>query len=1464
MPGIVKANIAFRLRKAAAAAINKNKKNTMMESKPLELYEFLVEAELQQYYNSIKNDLKTNTVAHLKYTADEDLKQIGLSRPEIRRLRKFYEKVYPNGYLSKIKRLLQNPVRKEDGTVINATTSIETIKVSSSPSKIPNNKHIIPSDSICVHKQLGIGEFGIVQQGVWTNGTERIQVAIKCLTRERMLSNPMEFLKEAAIMHSIEHENIVRLYGVVLDTESLMLVTELAHLRSLAECLKDSGLRVSFLTVPTLCEFAYQICNGMLYLENKRLIHRDLAARNVLVFSKNTVKISDFGLSRALGVGKDYYQTNFNINLKLPIAWCAPECINFLRFTNASDVWAFGVCLWELFSYGFQPWAALNGQLILEAIDEPNYQRLEAPECCPREYYNLMLKCWQHDPLKRPKFSEIYAMLPDMKPEQLKTILEYNEPVKNHLVYRQSEIICVLDKSTNSPYWKGVLNSGKTGFFNPANTVTYLGSLPSSTNPNRDSFCRTADRSSKRKLRTEMISKPQNDLKHTGHVGLDGAYFGDVAFLSSSSGGGNDGGGNASSQSFNHVPRQIVTPYKPSEDIEQTPLLLPPTPTSPDSLQTASGYFPENIPLNPNSFGAGGDSSTAHNRLTHNTGISNFGSAFSFNNTDLPFSSSNPFHDRTMIRQTDGGAFTNTNINDDDVGYPKDQRKKSNINWPEINVATTEATHEYHEISDDEMATDKVFDLGPSLLDEMDFMFRSMNATASAEHQEPKSPDFENTNKKNEITELTSKMHSRKNMVVAGVSSTLGITGKSKKKGGTVKPISVKDERILNQAIDYANEISARSMTDLVSDTPVVAQSPKRKFSFRFPNLSHHSSIDKDTSCSGNGNSGPHQSNTNTMNYAAKGRNFSEELKNVPDLQNTITEESLEAYNSLVEKASKSSALISGASSSCALQSAMGRYDFDKPKFDSEDLKSISAATLPRSLQLTSSIGGSSKIVQANSKKQKSLEVTMPAQRAPRPTTLPHRSSMGQFGKSPSTAAATSIPASEVDSNPLRILRDKNYPIVRPRIKINIGNAGTTGKDTVDNDLATGGGVCESPSYLTNTEYSFSERDVNLHRATTQKQIANKEIENLNPIPLPPRDRNKIMPANVKRHVRKYPLIIPVSGLQRTLNKVTTPVDFKGANRGTNPSNTYINQEFFSNNAILHATPESRDHTDFYSRKFIENNFPSLNNMDRTYENLDTLRYQMQDCTDSASLHFESILEDDCNKVGEMSSPDVATDFMFEIHKDHYRKPSTSQMEDETDEIRNLDIEKKKIEFSQRYPKYMQPKNELADNVLFNKLKETVDLVGTKDVASVTTPIGKVEDKTVMQNHNAQSTVGDSSSISGGVVDCQPSVERKLEDSNSVSCEDLLEFSDKKPKGRERGVESDEVRIMTKVLGVVASPDQFIVALDFIDWDVHKAIKLIMLQKTLNTMNLTFEQCVESLQKYEWDLQTTTLKLKGL
>lgn len=122
------------------------------------------------------------------------------------------------------------------------------------------------------------------------------------------------------------------------------------------------------------------------------------------------------------------------------------------------------------------------------------------------------------------------------------------------LAYRQGDVITVLDKGSSNVMWKGVLNNGKTGFFNPAHTIAYLGSNLPSNKPGEFSRGdgKNAFSSQRRKIRTDMISSPQGDFKHTGHVGLDGAYFGDISFL----------GGK-----YPHLPRQIVTPYKPHEDV---------------------------------------------------------------------------------------------------------------------------------------------------------------------------------------------------------------------------------------------------------------------------------------------------------------------------------------------------------------------------------------------------------------------------------------------------------------------------------------------------------------------------------------------------------------------------------------------------------------------------------------------------------------------------------------------------------------------------------------------------------------------------------------------------------------------------------------------------------------------------------------------------------------------------------
>jgi len=357
--------------------------------------------------------------------------------------------------------------------------------------RVPS-QHVIPTSSITIHKELGSGEFGVVQQGVWTDEETQMrhQVAVKCLSRARMQNDTLEFMKEYDVMRGIDHANVVRLYGVALDGDAIMLVTELAPLRSLLECLREPSLRSTF-CVTRLADFCSQVATGMRYLEAKRLIHRDLAARNILVFNKDLVKVSDFGLSRALGVGKNYYQTNFSAALKLPIAWCAPECINFLRFTSASDAWAFGVTMWEIFSYGFQPWAAQTGQQILEAVDEPNCRRLERPAHCPREHYAVMAQTWKHEPAQRPTFEQLVRTLEEARPEQVQAVvsnrgqlLQLQQQLRGQhrqlLEFDVGDVITVLDKGDDEEcLWSGCLANGRLGFFSPSHTVAYVATMPS-------------------------------------------------------------------------------------------------------------------------------------------------------------------------------------------------------------------------------------------------------------------------------------------------------------------------------------------------------------------------------------------------------------------------------------------------------------------------------------------------------------------------------------------------------------------------------------------------------------------------------------------------------------------------------------------------------------------------------------------------------------------------------------------------------------------------------------------------------------------------------------------------------------------------------------------------------------------------------------------------------------------------
>ncbi|ESN98379.1 hypothetical protein HELRODRAFT_84354, partial [Helobdella robusta] len=228
------------------------------------------------------------------------------------------------------------------------------------------------------------------------------QVAIKTCKLEADSDNAEKLLAEAYIMEQFSHPHITQLIGIC-STYPVQIVMELAELGEMRNFLQQNSSGIDYLMLLLYC---YQLSTAMSYLESKHFVHRDIAARNVLVSSVDCVKLADFGLSRML-MDENYY-TASRVG-KLPIKWMAPESINYRRFTTASDVWMFGVCCWEIMSYGVKPYVGVMNSDVIRLLESG--QRLGQPMACPNNFYGILCRCWQMEAEMRPSFDLLQRLI---------------------------------------------------------------------------------------------------------------------------------------------------------------------------------------------------------------------------------------------------------------------------------------------------------------------------------------------------------------------------------------------------------------------------------------------------------------------------------------------------------------------------------------------------------------------------------------------------------------------------------------------------------------------------------------------------------------------------------------------------------------------------------------------------------------------------------------------------------------------------------------------------------------------------------------------------------------------------------------------------------------------------------------------------------------------------------------------
>ncbi|XP_075311323.1 tyrosine-protein kinase Fer isoform X2 [Odontesthes bonariensis] len=269
---------------------------------------------------------------------------------------------------------------------------------------VKDKKWILNHEDVALGELLGKGNFGEVFKG--TLQRDKMSVAVKTCKEDLPPELKIRFLAEARILKQYDHPNIVKLIGVCTQRQPIYIVMELVPGGDFLSFLRK---KKDELKTKQLVRFAVDAAAGMAYLESKNCIHRDLAARNCLVGEHSVLKISDFGMSRQEDDGV-YSSSGLK---QIPIKWTAPEALNYGRYSSESDVWSYGILLWETFSLGVCPYPGMTNQQAREQV-EKGY-RMACPQRCPDDAYKVMQRCWQYNAEERPKFSELQRDLAAIK-----------------------------------------------------------------------------------------------------------------------------------------------------------------------------------------------------------------------------------------------------------------------------------------------------------------------------------------------------------------------------------------------------------------------------------------------------------------------------------------------------------------------------------------------------------------------------------------------------------------------------------------------------------------------------------------------------------------------------------------------------------------------------------------------------------------------------------------------------------------------------------------------------------------------------------------------------------------------------------------------------------------------------------------------------------------------------------------